>query len=219
MRFAVVTWADLERELAGPRQLGPRGREPYECYQTQHPLPSLQTGPSPKSVSQPLPAGTWGSSLRHPQRGWGPCPHSWRGRCSQLGQDDRKSSGAKSWEQLREDRCLEGREGLGRAGQHACMLSSLVVSNPLWPHVLQPTRLLCPWDFPGKNTGVGCHSFSRGSSWPRDWTLVSCIGRQVLYHCHLGSPRAGQGSQPNRGFLTPYLSLDQSDVNSSEMEP
>ena len=20
-----------------------------------------------------------------------------------------------------------------------------------------PTRLLCPWDFPGKNTGVGCH--------------------------------------------------------------
>ena len=21
----------------------------------------------------------------------------------------------------------------------------------------QPTRLLCPWDFPGKNTGVGCH--------------------------------------------------------------
>ena len=27
----------------------------------------------------------------------------------------------------------------------------------LWPHGLQPTRLLCPWDFPGKNTGVGCH--------------------------------------------------------------
>ena len=28
----------------------------------------------------------------------------------------------------------------------------------LQPHGLQPTRLLCPWDFPGKNTGVGCHS-------------------------------------------------------------
>ena len=26
---------------------------------------------------------------------------------------------------------------------------------------LQPTRLLCPWDFPGKNTGVGCHCFLR----------------------------------------------------------
>ena len=25
-------------------------------------------------------------------------------------------------------------------------------------------------------------SFSRGSSWPRDWTWVSCIGRQILYH-------------------------------------
>ena len=26
------------------------------------------------------------------------------------------------------------------------------------PHGLQPTRLLHPWDFPGKSTGVGCHS-------------------------------------------------------------
>ena len=25
------------------------------------------------------------------------------------------------------------------------------------PHGLQPTRLLRPWDSPGKNTGVGCH--------------------------------------------------------------
>ena len=25
------------------------------------------------------------------------------------------------------------------------------------PHGLLPSRLLCPWDFPGKNTGVGCH--------------------------------------------------------------
>ena len=31
------------------------------------------------------------------------------------------------------------------------------VSNSLRPHGLQPTRLLCPWDFPGKSTGVGCH--------------------------------------------------------------
>ena len=27
----------------------------------------------------------------------------------------------------------------------------------LQPHGLQPTRLLCPWDFLGKNSGVGCH--------------------------------------------------------------
>ena len=29
-----------------------------------------------------------------------------------------------------------------------------VMSDTLRPHGLQPTRLLCPWDFPGKNTGV-----------------------------------------------------------------
>ena len=35
--------------------------------------------------------------------------------------------------------------------------SRSVVSDSLRPHGLQPTRLLCPWDFPGKSTGVGCH--------------------------------------------------------------
>ena len=40
--------------------------------------------------------------------------------------------------------------------------SHSVVSDSLEPHGLQPTRLLRPWDFPGKSTGVGCISFSRG---------------------------------------------------------
>ena len=35
--------------------------------------------------------------------------------------------------------------------------SHSVVSDSSRPHGLQPTRLLCPWDFPGKSTGVGCH--------------------------------------------------------------
>ena len=35
--------------------------------------------------------------------------------------------------------------------------SRSVVSDSSQPHGLQPTRLLCPWDFPGKSTGVGCH--------------------------------------------------------------
>ena len=38
-----------------------------------------------------------------------------------------------------------------------CVLSRSVVSDSLPPHGLQPTRLLCPWDSPGKNTAVGCH--------------------------------------------------------------
>ena len=35
--------------------------------------------------------------------------------------------------------------------------SCSVVSDSSQPHGLQPTRLLHPWDFPGKSTGVGCH--------------------------------------------------------------
>ena len=31
------------------------------------------------------------------------------------------------------------------------------MSDSLRPHKQQPTRLPCPWDSPGKNTGVGCH--------------------------------------------------------------
>ena len=46
--------------------------------------------------------------------------------------------------------------------------------DSLRPYGLQPTRLLCPWDSPGKNTGVGAIPFSR-SSWLRDWIQVSHI--------------------------------------------
>ena len=35
--------------------------------------------------------------------------------------------------------------------------SRSVVSDSLQPHGLQPTKLLRPWDFPGKSTGVECH--------------------------------------------------------------
>ena len=41
------------------------------------------------------------------------------------------------------------------------------------PHGLWSARLLCPWDSPGKNTAGGVATpFSRGSSWPRDWSCV-----------------------------------------------
>ena len=39
--------------------------------------------------------------------------------------------------------------------------SHSVVSDPQRPHGPQPSRLLCPWDFPGKSTGVGCHCLLR----------------------------------------------------------
>ena len=48
-----------------------------------------------------------------------------------------------------------------------------VVSNSLQPHGLWPARLLHPWDFLGKVTGVGCHFLLQGFSWSRDWNCVS----------------------------------------------
>ena len=41
-------------------------------------------------------------------------------------------------------------------------VSRSVVSNSLQPHIPWPARLLCPWNSPGKNTGVGCHSLLQG---------------------------------------------------------
>ena len=38
------------------------------------------------------------------------------------------------------------------------VLVTQFVSNSLQPHGLEPARLLCPWNSPGKNTGVGFHS-------------------------------------------------------------
>ena len=40
--------------------------------------------------------------------------------------------------------------------------SHSVVANSLQPCGLQPTRLLCPWDSPDKDTGVGCHFLLQG---------------------------------------------------------
>ena len=40
--------------------------------------------------------------------------------------------------------------------------SKSAVSDSSRPHGLKPTRLLCPWDSPGNNTGVGCHALLQG---------------------------------------------------------
>ena len=37
-----------------------------------------------------------------------------------------------------------------------------VMSNSLWPHGLQPSKLLCQWDSSGKKTGVGSYSLLQG---------------------------------------------------------
>ena len=43
-----------------------------------------------------------------------------------------------------------------------CVCSWSVVCDSWQPHGLQPAKLLSPWDFPGKNTGVGCHFLLQG---------------------------------------------------------
>ena len=71
---------------------------------------------------------------------------------------------------------------------HVCVVSCSVVYYSLWPHGLYPARLFCPWNPPGKNTGVVCHAllqeiFPIQGSNPG---LLHC--RQILYHLsHEGS--------------------------------
>ena len=44
----------------------------------------------------------------------------------------------------------------------ACSVAS-VVSDSVWSHGLHPTRLFCPWNSPGKNTGMDCGAVLQGS--------------------------------------------------------
>ena len=54
------------------------------------------------------------------------------------------------------------------------LFSHQVVSNPFAaPWTIQPPRRLCSWDFPGKNTGVGCHFFLQRIFPPQGWNPAS----------------------------------------------
>ena len=59
----------------------------------------------------------------------------------------------------------------------------------LRPHGLQPTRLLHPWNFLGKSTGVGCHFLLQGIFPTQGLSLGLPHCRQTLYHLiHQGIP-------------------------------
>ena len=69
-------------------------------------------------------------------------------------------------------------------------VKSQVLSNSLRPHRLKPTRLLCSWDSPGKNTGVGCHFLLQGIFPIQGSNLGLPHSRQTLYCLsHQGSPK------------------------------
>ena len=61
-------------------------------------------------------------------------------------------------------------------------VSRSVVPDSLWVHGLQPAGLLCPWDSPGKNTGVGGHFILQGIFLAQGSNLALSLGRQILYH-------------------------------------
>ena len=58
---------------------------------------------------------------------------------------------------------------------HCCLVTKSCLTL-LIPHGLQPARLLCPWDSPGKNTGVGSHSLLQRIF----QTQASCIARRFF---------------------------------------
>ena len=83
--------------------------------------------------------------------------------------------------------------------------SRSVVSYSSRPHGLQPTRLLHPWNFPGKSTGVGCHFLLQEIFPTQESNLGLPHCRQMLYHLsHQGSPLDYKG---NPSALSFYLSF------------
>ena len=82
-----------------------------------------------------------------------------------------------------------------------CKVTS-VMSESMRPYGLQPARLLCPWDSPGKSTGVGCHALlqeiflSQGSN-----PHLLC-----LLHWQVGSlPLAPPGKPRQQGASFQFL--------------
>ena len=79
-----------------------------------------------------------------------------------------------------------------------------VVSDLLQPHGLQAFRLLCPWNFPGKNTRAGCHFLLQGIFPPQGSNpcLLSLLYWQAgsLPLCYLGSPFPLLGLGTPKGF-------------------
>ena len=63
------------------------------------------------------------------------------------------------------------------------VLSRSDVSDSLRPYELKPARFLCPWDFPGKNTEVGCHFLLQGI-FPTQGSILSLLH---LLHWQLDS--------------------------------
>ena len=74
------------------------------------------------------------------------------------------------------------------------IVSCSVVSNSLRPHALQPTKLICLWNSPSKNTGVGSHSLLQGIFPIQASNLGLLHCRQILFTERHGWSREAMGS-------------------------
>ena len=83
------------------------------------------------------------------------------------------------------------------------------MSNSSRPHGLQPTRLLYPWAFPGKSTGVGCHRLLR--SLGLEWKLTFCSPMATAEFLKFAGILSAASSfriwNSSAGILSPLLAL------------
>ena len=75
------------------------------------------------------------------------------------------------------------------------VLSQSIMSNSLQPHGLQPARVLCVWNFPGKNTEVGCQFLLQ----------VIFPTQEMLYHCATRKPLTNTCFEPNESVSSSPL--------------
>ena len=95
----------------------------------------------------------------------------------------------------------------------ACVLSLFAciwLSATLWA---LPTRLLCPWDSPGKNTGVGCHSLLQGI-FPTQGSNTHLL---CLLHWQAGSLPLASPGKPFKGHSRKICILETGKCYKSEL--
>ena len=73
---------------------------------------------------------------------------------------------------------------------HRACISCSVVSDSFRPHGLWPTLLLCPWDSPGRKTGVGYHFLLQGIFSAKGSNHISCVSFIIgrFFTCWSTSP-------------------------------
>ena len=76
-----------------------------------------------------------------------------------------------------------------------CCLVAKLCLTLMQPHELWPARLLCPWGFPGKSTGVDCHFLLQGIFLTQG--LNPC-----LMHCRAGSFPLSHAGSPRKGLCS-----------------